>query len=67
MAKSMAINEKLSKKEGMRKMDASIFIELPVYLTYTQPDIVHAAMLFAAPKRTILYIEGIRVSAFSTR
>ncbi len=73
MATPMATNEKLSKNEGIEKVDASFYRSLVgslIYLTNTRPDIVHAVSIIsmfmsepskahlAAAKRILRYIKG---------
>ena len=73
MTTPMAVNEKLSKNDGMEKIDGAIYRSLVgslIYLTHTRPDIVHAVSIvsrfmnepskshFAAAKRILRYIKG---------
>ncbi|XP_021843480.2 secreted RxLR effector protein 161-like [Spinacia oleracea] len=69
----IAPNEKLSKYDGMEKVDASIYRSLVgslIYLTHTRPDIVHAVSIVSrfmsepskahptAAKRILRYLKG---------
>jgi hypothetical protein len=73
MATPFAINEKLKKEDGGKKVDATLYRSLVgnlLYLTATRPDIMFAASLlsrfmhspshfhFAAVKRVLRYIQG---------
>jgi hypothetical protein len=73
MATPLAINEKLKKEDGGKKVDATLYrslVENLLYLTATKPDIMFAASLlsrfmhypshfhFTAGKRVLRYIQG---------
>jgi hypothetical protein len=73
MAAPLAVNEKLNKEDGGKKVDATLYRSLVgnlLYLTATRPDIMFAASLlsrfmhslsyfhFAATKRVLKYIQG---------
>jgi len=50
MTTPMAVNEKLSKNDGIQKVDASIYrslIKSLIYLTNTWSDIVHAVSIIS--------------------
>jgi hypothetical protein len=73
MATPLAVNEKLNKEDGGKKVDATLYSNLVgnlLYLTATRPDIMFTTSLlsrsmhflryfhFAVAKRVLRYIQG---------